>query len=63
MNPEVRAGYETAINALTDMKAAEVLWATIATECTRVGDVPAYDELKAAMAAKRKTLKKSDGAI
>jgi hypothetical protein len=41
-----------------------VLWQEIATEGTKVGDVPAYDELKAAMAAKRKSLKqKGDGAI
>lgn len=60
LNPEVRADYEAKIAALTDLKAAEVLWATIAAECTKVGDVPAYDELKLAMAAKRKTLKKPE---
>lgn len=62
INPEIRAEYEAQIAALTDMKAAEVLWSTIAAECTKVGDVPAYDELKISMAAKRKTLKKSDAA-
>lgn len=62
LNPEIRAEYEAQIAALTEMKAAEVLWSTIAAECTKVGDVPAYDELKIAMAAKRKTLKKSDAA-
>lgn len=59
LNPEIRAGYEAEIAALVDMKAAEVLWAKIAAECTKVGDVPAYDELKVAMAAKRKTFKKT----
>jgi hypothetical protein len=48
MDERVKADYiEMQINALADMKAAEVLWATIADECTKVGDVPAYDELKA----------------
>jgi hypothetical protein len=64
MDPRVKSEYQAKVNALTDIKAADVLWQEIATECTKVGDVPAYDELKAAMAAKRKSLKqKGDGAI
>ena len=63
LNPEVRADFEKQIAALADIKAAEVLWAKIADECTKAGDVPAYDELKLAMAAKRKSFKKADAPI
>jgi hypothetical protein len=58
MDERVKADYIGKINALANLKEADVLWATIADECTKVGDVPAYDELKLAMAAKRKTFKK-----
>lgn len=58
-----KAEYAEQITALADLKAADVLWQTIAAECTKAGDVPAYDELKLAMAAKRKTLKKADAPI
>lgn len=57
LNAEVRAEYEKRIEALNNMKSAEVLWQEIAAACTKAGDVPAYDALKAAMAAKRKALK------
>lgn len=62
MDAKAKAEYAAQIAALADLKAADVLWASIATECTRVGDVPSYDELKAAMAAKRKAIK-AQGAI
>ena len=56
MDPRVKVDYAAAIDALTDRKAAEVLWQQIATECTKAGDVGAYAELKAAVAAKVKKL-------
>jgi hypothetical protein len=58
MDSKEKEQYLAQIGALNDMKTAEVLWATIAAVCTSAGDVPAYDELKAAMAAKRKAFKK-----
>jgi hypothetical protein len=57
MDPRSKADFIAKISAIQDMKAADALWQDIATECTKVGDVPAYDELKAAMAAKRKAVK------
>lgn len=61
---DVKAEYAAQIEALTDMKHAEALWQEIASSCTKAGDVPAYDELKLAMAAKRKALKAAEkGAI
>lgn len=57
---DVKADYAGQIEACEKMKEAEALWQTIATECTKVGDVPAYEELKAAMAAKRKALKAAE---
>ncbi len=57
LDAAIKSDYAAQIEALADMKHAEALWQTIATECTKAGDVPAYDELKAAMAAKRKALK------
>lgn len=51
------------IAALADKKAAEVLWQTIANECTKAGDVPAYNELKSAVATKVKSLNKDQGPI
>jgi len=62
MDENVKLGYLAKIAALADLKSADVLWATIADECTKAGDVPAYDELKAAMAAQRKALKKAEPA-
>jgi len=63
MDGRVKSDYIGKINVLADLKAAEVLWTQIADECTKAGDVPAYDELKAAMAAKRKSFKKADAPI
>jgi hypothetical protein len=47
----------TKIESCADMPAAETLWGEIAKAATAAGDIPAYDELKAAMVAKRKALK------
>lgn len=60
MDAKEKAQFFAQIEALENLKAADVLWAEIATQCTTAGDVPAYDELKAAMAAKRKTFKKAE---
>ena len=57
MTGEAKAAYLERIAALADVKHAESLWQTIATECTKIGDIPAYNELKAAVAAKVKALK------
>ena len=57
MDSRAKADFLAAIEALSDLNSAGALWQTIASECTKSGDVPAYDELKAAMAAKRKALK------
>lgn len=61
MDPRQKENYLAQIAALTDRKSAEVLWATIAAECTKVGDIAAYNELKAAMAAKVKVISKAEG--
>ena len=56
MDERGKADFLAQIAVLADRKAAEVLWQHIAQECTKVGDVAAYAELKAALAAKVKTL-------
>lgn len=63
LDEAVKAGYLEKIAALANIKESESLWATIAAEVTKVGDIPAYDELKKAMSDKRKTLKKADAPI
>lgn len=57
MDPRARAEFDGQIAALAKPKEAEALWQTIAAECTKCGDVAAYDELKKALAAKVKALK------
>ncbi len=57
MEPKVKADFEGQIAALGKPKEAEALWQTIAAECTKCGDIAAYDELKKALAAKVKALK------
>lgn len=57
LDEAVKAGYLEKIAALTVIKESDSLWATIAAEVTKVGDVPAYEELKKAMSEKRKLLK------
>jgi hypothetical protein len=59
MDPRAKDDFLAHINALTDKKAAEALWATIASECTKCGDVAAYDELKKAVSAKVKAFNKA----
>ncbi len=53
-----KADFLAAIEALTDMPAAEALWKSISAACTKAGDVPSHDELRTAMAAKRRSLPK-----
>lgn len=57
-----RADFEAAIEALTDRAGADALWQKIATACTTVGDIPAYDDLKKKLAAKAKTFKQAKAA-
>lgn len=57
LDEAVKSGYLDQISKLANIKASESLWATIAAEVTKVGDIPAYDELKKAMSEKRKILK------
>lgn len=40
-----------------DLNACEILWPDVARAATDAGDVPAYEELKAAMLARRRALK------
>lgn len=57
MQDNVKADFLAAIEVCADMPAAEKLWGEIAKAATAAGDIPAYDELKAAMVAKRKAIK------
>jgi hypothetical protein len=56
MDESAKVDFLSAIEALTDTKEAESLWASIAAACTKAGDVAAYDELKKVMSAKVKAL-------
>ncbi len=56
MDPRQLDAYKKDIEQVKDRKGAEALWQVIASECSRLGDIPAYNELKAAVAAKVKTL-------
>lgn len=62
---DIKTKYEAEIEACEKMKEAEALWQTIAANCTKVGDVVAYEDLKLLMAAKRKAIKAAEtkGAI
>ena len=62
MDEKVKLDHLEGIGKVTDTKALESLWATLASECTKLGDVPAYEELKKAVIAKSKALKKADTA-
>lgn len=57
MSVVVKSDFLSAIDELADLKAAEALWQRIAAACSDVGDVNSYDELKTAMAARRRALK------
>lgn len=56
MDERAKVDFLASIETLTDRKAADSLWQTIASECTKSGDIAAYDDLKKAMAAKVKAL-------
>ena len=56
MDEGAKADWLAAIEELSDKKASESLWQTIASACTKAGDVAAYDELKKSMSAKVKAL-------
>ena len=58
MEDKQKADFLAAIDSLADKKSWETLWQTIASACTKVGDVAAYEELKQKMAAKFKTFPK-----
>lgn len=60
MDPRTKADFEGQIAALAKPKEADALWQTIAAECTKCGDIAAYDELKKALAAKVKELKAAE---
>lgn len=57
LDEAVKTGYLDQIAKLANIKESESLWATIAAEVTKVGDIPSYDELKKAMSERRKALK------
>ena len=61
MDDAVKADFISQIEAIGKAKEAEALWQTIAAECSKCGDVAAYDELKKALAAKVKALKADEG--
>ena len=56
LDGRIKDDYLKQIAALADKKHAEALWQTIASDCSKSGDVAAYEELKKAVAAKVKTL-------
>lgn len=56
LDEHVKVDYASAIEALADKKSSEVLWAEIASACTKAGDVAAYESLKKLMSAKVKAL-------
>jgi hypothetical protein len=59
MDEKVKLAHLEAVAKAADSKALEALWAMIASECTKAGDVPAYEELKAAVRDRAKALKKA----
>ncbi len=61
LDPRVKADFEAKIAAITKPKEAEALWADIAAETHKAGDIPAHEELKKALAAKVKALKATEG--
>jgi hypothetical protein len=56
MTEAQKADWLASIEALEAQDAAVALWTKIAAACEAIGDVPAYSELHAAMARKRKAL-------
>lgn len=59
----LKADYMKQVEALADKKHAEALWQTIAAECSKSGDVAAYEELKRAVAAKVRALNVAEKGI
>ena len=57
MDEKVKLDHLEAVAASADSKKLESLWAAVASECTKLGDIPSYDEIKAAVIAKAKALK------
>ena len=57
LDEAVKSGYLTQIAALANLKESDALWAKIAADVTKVGDIPAYDEMRKAMTERRKALK------
>ena len=53
----VKADFLAAIEALADKEAADALWQKICAATTACGDITAHEELRAAMAHKRRGLK------
>lgn len=60
MDAKIKGDFEAQIAALAKPKEADALWQTIATECTKCGDIATYDELKKALAVKVKELKAAE---
>lgn len=56
MSETQKADFLAAIDVLTSVEDAKALWTTIAEVSSKIGDIAAYDALKAAMLAKRKGL-------
>ena len=54
----VKADFLAAISTFVDIPTSTELWKAISIACTKVGDVPSNDELRAAMTAKRRSLPK-----
>lgn len=53
----VKADFLAAVDALSDNEGWQTLWEKITQATTQSGDIAAHEELRAAMAAKRKALK------
>ena len=57
MTESQRMDFEASIDALTDKASAEVLWKSIGSVTSKLGDVAAHDALRAKLFAKAKGLK------
>ncbi len=60
MDDKDKQGLAAQIETAPNAKELEALWAGIAAACAKSGDVPAYEELKKAVIAKAKALKKAE---
>lgn len=59
MDSKAKDEHLRSIEGAKDSKHLESLWAGIASECTKIGDVTAYEELKAVVRARAKALKQT----